>query len=137
MHNNINSICLCCVRKTFVLSKWKYQLVSIKSDQKLFGRIYIACQSRKRELSSFLAHENHLYPISFSKYGQLQQCKINWEILVYLHAVAPSLEPPGVDVRLFDGAAFVNMNPPRHFKTYGEYCDVELTENIKYSSKHW
>ena len=42
----------------------------------------------------------------------------------------PSLEPLDVDVQLFGGAAFVNMNLPRRSKTYGKYCDVELKERI-------
>ena len=41
--------------------------------------------------------------------------------------VEPLLRPPDVDVKLFDEAAFFNMNPQRHSKTYKEYCDAELT----------
>ena len=44
--------------------------------------------------------------------------------------VEPSPEPPDVDVKLVDGAAFVNMNLPRCSKTYEEYCDAEPTEGI-------
>ena len=84
---------------------------------------------KKRRPNSFFGPEDHLYPISISEYGQLQQCKTKSDLLASLYlAFEPSLEPPDVDVKLVDGAAFVSMNPPSHSKTYGEYCDAELTE---------
>ena len=52
-------------------------------------------------------------------------------MLACLYAVVePSLEPPDVDIKLVDRAVIVNINPKRHSKTYGEYCDVELTKRI-------
>ena len=34
-------------------------------------------------------------------------------------------------MKVVDGAAFVNMNPPRISTTYGDYCDKELKDRIR------
>ena len=65
--------------------------------------------------------------MSLSEYWKLQQCKIKLGLVVL---VQPSPEPPDVDIKLVDGAAFVNMNLPGCSKTYEEYCDAEPTEGI-------
>ena len=53
------------------------------------------------------------------------------DLLACLYAVVePSLEPLDLDVKLVDGAAFVDMNLPRRTKTYGEYCEAELIVRI-------
>ena len=36
-----------------------------------------------------------------------------------------------MDVCFIVGAALVQINPPRYSKTYGEYCEKELTGKIK------
>ena len=61
-------------KNSLVSSKSKPQLVSIKSDRQKYGSLYIVSQSKKAffDLSRFFAHENHLYPISISKNGQLE-----------------------------------------------------------------
>ena len=80
------------------------------------------------DLNSCFVHENDLYRISISKNGQLRQCKTKLDLLAYLYPVVqPTLEPLDAEVKLFDEAAFVNMNLPTHSKTYGKYCDRKLT----------
>ena len=37
---------------------------------------------------------------------------------------------------IVDGASFVNMNPPRHSKTYSEHCNEELTDRISNISQN-
>ena len=113
------TICLRSVRKTLIVSsKSKQQLVRTKSDQQLYGRLDIACQSRKDNLKGFFAHKNHLYPIFIPEYGLLGEYKTKLDLLACLYAVVePSLKPPDADIKLVYGAAFVNMNPPWHSKT--------------------
>ena len=42
----------------------------------------------------------------------------------------PSDEPPAVQMKVIDGAAFVNMNPPRGASTFGNYGS-ELKDKLK------
>ena len=39
-------------------------------------------------------------------------------------------DPPNVEMKVIDGAAFVNMNPPTASITHGEYCDMELKAKV-------
>ena len=99
-------------QNSLVSSKSKQQLVSIKSDRQKYGILYIVSQSKKAffDLSRFFAHENHLYPISISKIGQLEQYKTKLDLYA---VVEPSLEPTYVHVKVVDGATFAEMNLPR------------------------
>ena len=100
-------------RNLLVTSRSKKKVVSLKSDCKLYANLFIACQSREGDLDSFIARENHSYPISISEYGRLRKCSSKSDFLKCLVAYGtPSDEPPAVQMKVTDGAAFVNMNPP-------------------------
>jgi len=118
-------------RNSVVTSRSKNKIISLKSDCKLYSNLFIACQSREGDLDSFFAHENHAYPVSISEYGRLRKCNAKSDFLKCLDGFGtPSDEPPVVDMKVLDGAAFVNMNPPRDATTFGGYCG-ELKDKLK------
>jgi len=49
--------------------------------------------------------------------------------------IEPTHEPPDVDVKVIDGAAFVNINAPKTSKTLGEYCHEELIKKIDFMKR--
>ena len=49
--------------------------VSLKSDCSLFSRLYIACQTRQRDMKEFFSHENHAFPPSLSNLGEMRAGK--------------------------------------------------------------
>ena len=51
-------------------SNQKTCLSALKDDCALFSRLYIACQSRDRDLDNFFMHENQPWPPSLSKPGE-------------------------------------------------------------------
>ena len=103
--------------------------LSLFVQKNIVSSIVSSKSKQQGHLNSFF--ENHLYPISISKNGQLEQCKTKLDLLAGFYAVVePSIEPLDDDVKLVDGAVFVNMNLPRCSKIYGEYCDAEFTERI-------
>ena len=90
-----------------------------------------ACQSRDGDLDNFLMHENHLYPPSISEYRKLRKCLTKPDFLVCLNGLAELMyDPTNVTMKVIDGAAFVNMNPPTKSNTYDEYCDMELKTKV-------
>ena len=48
------------------------KLSELKTDCELFGRLYIACQTRDGNLDEFFCHENQPYPPSLSQGGYLR-----------------------------------------------------------------
>ena len=117
-------------------SKQKQQLVSLKSDCRLYASLYVACQVRKGNLDDFFLHENHSYPISISEYGKLRKCNEKSAFLKCLEDIKqPQFDSPVVDGCVIDGAAFVHMNPPVVSQTYGQYCDEELRKKLISISK--
>ena len=124
-------------KNSLVTSRSKNKILNLKSDCKLYSNLFIACQSREGDLDSFFAHENHSYPVSISEYGRLRKCNSKSDFLKCLDAfVSPSDEPPIVQMKVLDGAAFVNMNPPRDVSSFGEYCS-ELTNKVKSIGEVW
>ena len=45
------------------------------------------------------------------------------------------LDPPSVQMKIIDGAAFVNINPPRASSTYSEYCEKEIKNKVRCLAK--
>ena len=43
----------------------------LKSDCPLFSRLYIACQTRERDVKEFFSHENHAFPPSLLNLGEM------------------------------------------------------------------
>ena len=100
------------------MSKSKQKLSLVTADRRLYANLYVACQSRDGDLDNFFAHENHSFPVAISEYGKLCKCSNKSDFLDCLDVyVKPSFEPPDVDMKVIDGAAFVNANPPRFSST--------------------
>ena len=132
-----NNLPLFSHKNSIIISKTKQKMVSLDADWRLYANLYVACQSREGNLESFFAHENHSYPVSISEYGRLRKCSAKSDLLKCLEEVVePSFSPPGVEVKVIDGAAFVNINMPRSSKTLGEYCEDELIGKIKSMSQN-
>ena len=67
------------------------------------------------------SHENRGYPLSLSEFKKLRKCLTKFNFLLCLNGLADVVyHPPNV------GTAFVNINPPLTFNTYGEYGGMEL-----------
>lgn len=82
-------------------------------------------------MENFFAHENHCYPVSLSEYGRLRKCTAKSDFLKCLEELhISSLEPPEVEAKIIDGAAFVNIHTPKSSRTFGDYCSVEVMERV-------
>ena len=125
-------------KKHFIkVSMSKQKLVSLKSERRLYANLYVACQSREGDLDNFFSHENHSFPVSISEYGKLRKCASKSHVLHCIESVAEAkYNAPVVSMKVVDGAAFVNMNPPKLSSTYGDYCEMELFRKIKHASQH-
>ena len=56
------------------VSKKSQEINSLKSDCRIYGNLYIACQARKGDLEEFFVHGNHSYPPAILEYGKLWKC---------------------------------------------------------------
>ena len=111
-------------KNSIVTSKSKQRIMSLNADRRLYSHLYIACQSRKGDLDSFFSHENHSYPVSISEYGKLRTCLAKSDFLKCLDMLTgPYFDSPNVDMKVVDGPAFVNMNPLKSSRTFGDYCE--------------
>ena len=82
-------------------------------------------------MTSTLAHENHSFPGSTSKYGKLSVAKEKSEFTQLLHNVfEPQYEEPNVQMKRTDRTVFVNICRPRTSKTFGKYCNDELVKVV-------
>ena len=94
-------------------SKSKAKISSIKSDLDLFSRLYISCQAREGDIDAFLEHENHAWPPSFAE-NNLMHHGNKTDLLKCLEPLAPHPQTtPGVDAKIFDGAALVHKLEPK------------------------
>ena len=119
------------------LSKSKQKVINLNSERRLYANLYVACQSREGDLDNFFAHENHTFPVSISEYGKLRKCTSKSHFLQCVESMAEvKYDAPEVSMKVIDGAAFVNMNPPRSSSPYGNYCEEELFRRIRYASQH-
>ena len=126
-----NKLALFRKRNAVKTSKTKQELVSLKSDCRLYANLYVACQVRDGNLDEFFSHENHAYPPAISEYGRLRKCNEKSAFLKCLEEIeAPKMDRPDVDCCIIDGPAFVHMHPPRSAKTYGQYCEEEIPSSL-------
>lgn len=97
---------------------------SLKQNCSLFAQLYVSCQVREGNLDDFFSHENQNCPPSISQQGRLKfGQKSN-----LLECLEGSLEnqntavSPDVQVKVFDGAALVNMLKPSPGSSFSEYA---------------
>ena len=111
-----------------ISSKAKQKIVNLKSDCKLYSRLFIAYEAREGNLEKRFAHENNSFPIAISEHGKLRKCASKSDFLKCLYEIQESsVESPKLYIKVIDGAAFVCMNAPKCAKTIGDYC-MELEE---------
>ena len=101
-------------------SKVKTQVSSLKSDCNLFSRLYISCQVRDGNLQEFFKHENQPTPPSLASMGKLRVGQKSEFLPCFGQHTVP--ESPEVDMKVLDGAAVVNMLPPKLCKTFDDYA---------------
>ena len=78
-----------------------------------------------------MAHKNHAFPASTSKYGKLGSAKEKSEFTHGLHKVfEPQYEEPNVQMKRTDWTVFLNICRPRTSKTFGKYCNDELVKVV-------
>ena len=105
-------------------SRMDPQVVALKEDRSLFGRLYVASQTREGDLSNFFKHENQPWPPSLSKYGEMR-VGTKSDLLQCLEALCPKPQyTPCVDVAVLDGAAVVQMLGPGTCTKFSEYVEA-------------
>lgn len=111
------------------------QVAYLKSDCRLFSRLYIACQAREGNLDEFFKHENSSSPPALSCNGKMRTGQKS-ELITCVE-VETILERPSVDAIVIDAAAVVNMLPPGKCKTFKEYAaSVFLPHIINYQTQN-
>ena len=89
-------------------------------------------QDQQADLDEFFAHKNHAYPVSLFVYWKLSKSDKSDFLNCLQEIQEPSSDTPkDLEVIVIDEAALVHMNPPKHSKTFGEYCESELGEKLK------
>lgn len=98
------------------------KLCELKTDCALFGRLYIACQTRDGNLDGFFCHENQPYPPSLSQGGYLRSGTKS-ELLECFTAFYSThdLADLVVECCILDGAVAVQMLRPNVSSTFGDY----------------
>ena len=103
----------------------QHQISSLKNNCSLFSRLYIAAQVRDGDLDQFFQHENQPCPPSLSQMGSLRGGTKS-DLLICLQDQAgenvPSRPTGQITCTILDGAAIVNMLPPRTAKTFQDYA---------------
>ena len=125
-----NKLSLFREKNSVVSNKSKLQVTSLKQDCSLYASLYIACQTRECDLDEFFSHENHSYPPSLSLYGKIRQASKSDAIKIFSKYAEAQCEEPNVTALVIDGAALVQMIPPRESATFGDYCRNELTSQL-------
>ena len=103
-------------------SKTSNQVADLKSDCRLFSRLYIACQAREGNLHVFFKNENSTSPPALSCNGKMRSGQKSE--LIKCVQVNTTLERPLVDAVVLDGTAIVNMLSPGKCKTFKEYAET-------------
>ena len=111
-------------------SRSDYQIASLKSNCDLFGRMYIASQSRNGDMDEFFRHENQRCPPALSDMGLIRSCTKS-DLLSCLDEYGPSTdECPIVDAKIIDGSAIVHMLPPKECRTFHDYSEKRFLPYI-------
>ena len=98
------------------------KITSIKTDMKLFARLYIGCQARAGNLEEFFSHENQAHPPSLAdSNGSMRHCT-KADILTCLQDMTEKLSStPDSTAVILDGAVIVQMLRPKS-GTFYDYC---------------
>ena len=125
------------------VSKDQATVKLLKEDCSLFGRLYIACQTRDGNLDESFSYENRPWPPSLSDQGQLRGGQKADLLKCLPQATSPVLTPP-VDAVILDGAVIVQILEPKTSRTFDEYfsivfapCVLKQLENAKHVDLVW
>ena len=99
------------------------KMTALKNDVNLFSQLYIGTQSRDGDLDNFFSHENQSSPPSLSNEGSPRSGDKS-ALLPYLESECTiQSNAPAVDVKVFDGAAIVQMLNQKMCRTFKDYSD--------------
>lgn len=73
------------------------KLAAANMDSNLFCKLFIACDSRKGNVTEFFMHENNQYPPSISEFGSLRQSSSNDDMVKCLLKSNKINQPIGVE----------------------------------------
>lgn len=104
-------------------AKGKLEIASLKNDCNLFSRLYVACQTRDGDLDGFFSHENQSTPPSLSQYGKLRPTNKAALLTCLETDTTTTRNAPSVEVKMFDGAAIVQMLQPKTARTFQDYAE--------------
>jgi len=104
------------------VGKAKLQVSLLKSDIKLFSRLYIGCQTREGSLEEFFCHENQPYP-PFLSGGDGLNLGTKSDLLACLQDASDSqCDALLVGAIIIDGAVIVQMLKPATVKNFDQYA---------------
>lgn len=104
------------------------QLVALRNDVSLFGRLYIANQQRDGDPAVFFSHENQLYPPALTVNGKIHHGTKS-DLLKCFDTSYDGDAPKSFHSKIFDGAALIHgLSPAGHimFKDYAENAFIPL-----------
>ena len=104
---------------------------SLKSDCSLFSRLYIACQTRNKNLDGFFMHENQPSPPSLSLNGNLRIGSKSELLSKCLEPLSHSVFDEQCEVVILDGAAVVNFLKPNDANTFQDYATSVFLPYVK------
>ena len=126
------------------VSKDQAKVKLLKEDCCLFGWLYIACQTRDKNLDEFFSYENQPWPPPLSDQGQLRGGQKADFLKCLPQATSPVTTSPPVDAVILDGAVIVQMLEPKTSCTFDEYFSIVFApyvlkqlENAKRADLVW
>ena len=111
-------------------SKQKDQLAALKSDCRLFSRLYISCQTRHGDLYELFSHENHAVQPAVSTGGKLR-VGVKSDLLHCLESShSENRSEALLDATVLDDAAIAQMLSCGRSKTFQEYANTLFVPQI-------
>ena len=111
------------------VSKDQAKVKLLKEDCCLFGWLYIACQTRDKNLDEFFSYENQPWPPPLSDQGQLRGGQ-KADLLKCLPQATSPVSTPPVDAVILDGAVIVQMLEAKTSRTKSRLAKVPATSNL-------
>ena len=101
---------------------------TLKTEVRLYSRMYISCQARSSDMDAFLMHENHAWPPSLASNNTMHQTTKS-DLMECIESLSTQPEDiPSIDVIIVDGAGLVHILDPRKakvtVKTFQDYAQL-------------
>ena len=104
-------------------TKDKQKVAALKNHCTLFSCLYIACQSRDRNLEEFFKHENQPYPPTLAREGKIREGQKSDLVKCMERLIESKSNAPRVEATIIDGPVIVQMLNPGMAATFKEYAD--------------